>query len=42
MDGAGTTLSEHRGWGARGKHRPHVPLLGRGEKSLVVFVFLVE
>lgn len=35
-------LTESWGWGAQGKHRSLVPLLKRGEKSLVVFLVLVE
>lgn len=34
--------AESRGWVVRGKHHSLVPLLERGEKSLVVFVFLLE
>ena len=41
-DGSLPCSAESRGWGARGKHRSLVPLLGRGEKSLLVFVFLME
>lgn len=34
--------TESWGWGAQGKHRSLVPLLKRGEKTLVVFLVLVE